>query len=77
MMARENFRNKTRRPQGPRRGAPIGTLPEALTLFLSRDERQRVLAVLARHDPDRRVALFKALGIDVAREERRSKEGGR
>lgn len=38
-------------------------LPDALTFFVQRRERHAMLAVLRRLDPDRRLALLKALGL--------------
>lgn len=56
-----------RRPAPPPR---YGSLPHALTFFLTADERSAVLSALRPFAADRAAALLRALGIDHGTQER-------
>lgn len=45
---------------------PDSALPTSITIFLSMEERRRALKKLRTIDPDRRVALLRALGVDAS-----------
>lgn len=67
------MRNTTHEPlRQPIIERGTGTLPSALTFFMTREERTAVLRSLAKHSNDRTRALLIAAGVELAGEGVRS-----
>ncbi|MFI4898192.1 MAG: hypothetical protein ACIARR_10235 [Phycisphaerales bacterium JB059] len=64
MRAQERDVNAGAGPPPPRERVDEGSLPHALTFFLSVDERRAVVRRLRRVDRDRTRALLRLLGLD-------------